>query len=259
LINGGNLFAGAQCEDHILCDGGICVSTNNGNSWSWCDSTQERGFAALIASGSTIYAGASFALTGWMGGVFRSTNNGTSWTLIESGGLFRHGVGSFAVSGTGLFVGRATYWYDEGIFLTTNNGIRWDPAGLPESGVRSLAVHGANLFAGTHTGVWRRPLSEMITDVESTTELPSRFALFQNYPNPFNPVTIIQFSIVNSQLTILKVYDVLGREVATLVNEVKQPGTYTVQWDASGVASGVYFYRLEAGSFTSVKKLLLLR
>ncbi len=90
-------------------------------------------------------------------------------------------------------------------------------------------------------------------------ELPGRPWLIQNYPNPFNPVTNFQFSIVNRQLTILRVFDVLGREVATPLNEVKQPGTYTVEWDASGVASGVYFYRLQSGQFSAVQKMLLTR
>jgi len=94
---------------------------------------------------------------------------------------------------------------------------------------------------------------------EAAGEVPNEFALSQNYPNPFNPVTNFQFSIVNRQWTILKVYDLLGREVATLVNEVKQPGTYMVQWDAAGLASGVYFYRLQMGNFVDVKKLVLLR
>jgi hypothetical protein len=83
--------------------------------------------------------------------------------------------------------------------------------------------------------------------------------LSQNYPNPFNPSTNIQFSIVRRQLTIVKVFDVLGREVATLVNEVKEPGTYTVQFNASSLASGVYFYRLQAGDFVQTKKLVLLK
>ncbi|HCV42108.1 MAG TPA: hypothetical protein DGH68_01395 [Bacteroidetes bacterium] len=89
--------------------------------------------------------------------------------------------------------------------------------------------------------------------------IPADFVLEQNYPNPFNPVTNFQFSIANRQLTILKVCDLLGRDVATLVNEERGPGTYTVQWDASKVASGMYFYRLDAGNFTNVKKLLLLK
>jgi hypothetical protein len=93
----------------------------------------------------------------------------------------------------------------------------------------------------------------------SKVEKPREFALGQNHPNPFNPTTKIQFTIVDRQLTIVKVYDVLGREVATLVNEVKEPGMYTVQWDASGVSSGVYFYRLVSGSFVQTKRMMLLR
>jgi hypothetical protein len=89
--------------------------------------------------------------------------------------------------------------------------------------------------------------------------LPERLELRQNYPNPFNPVTSIQFSIVNRQLTILKVYDVLGREVATLVNQTMEAGTHTVQWDASASPSGVYFYRLETSTSSLAKKMLLVR
>ncbi|HCV41879.1 MAG TPA: hypothetical protein DGH68_00220, partial [Bacteroidetes bacterium] len=84
-------------------------------------------------------------------------------------------------------------------------------------------------------------------------------SLFQNYPNPFNPTTAISYQLTAQSFATLKVNDVLGREVATLINEVKPPGTYTVQWDASGVTSGVYFYRLEAGGFVSTKKLLIVK
>jgi len=89
--------------------------------------------------------------------------------------------------------------------------------------------------------------------------MPAAFNLYQNYPNPFNPSTHIRFSVQGSALTSLKVYDILGREVATLVNEVKQPGRYEVTWNATGYASGVYFYRLKAGSFVQTKRMLLLR
>jgi hypothetical protein len=88
---------------------------------------------------------------------------------------------------------------------------------------------------------------------------PNTVNLGQNYPNPFNPVTTVEFSILKSEVAILKVCDLLGRELATLVNEVKEPGTHTVQWDASGVASGIYFYRLTAGSFAETKKAILTR
>jgi glycosidase len=89
--------------------------------------------------------------------------------------------------------------------------------------------------------------------------VPSEFALEQNYPNPFNPTTKIQFTIVDRQLTIVNVYDLMGREVAVLVNEVKDPGTYTVEFNASNLASGVYFYRIETPGHTAVRKMVALR
>lgn len=91
------------------------------------------------------------------------------------------------------------------------------------------------------------------------SHLPVATVLEQNYPNPFNTVTNIKFSIANSQLTILKVYDLLGREVATLVNENKEPGVYSVTWDARAVPSGTYFYRMTTGPRTETKKLILLK
>ncbi|MBI5474427.1 MAG: T9SS type A sorting domain-containing protein [Ignavibacteriae bacterium] len=93
----------------------------------------------------------------------------------------------------------------------------------------------------------------------SETGQPFEFRLDQNYPNPFNPVTNFQFSIGNSQVTILKVYDLLGREVATLLNEVKPAGEHTVAFNAAHLASGVYIYRLRAGSFVQTRRLVLLR
>ena len=93
---------------------------------------------------------------------------------------------------------------------------------------------------------------------------PKEFRLFQNYPNPFNPTTKIKFSIpyVGTSLTKfvqLKVYDVLGNEIATLVNEEKSVGNYEVEWNAEKFPSGVYFYQLKAGSFIEAKKMVILK
>ncbi|MBZ0200497.1 MAG: T9SS type A sorting domain-containing protein [Ignavibacteriaceae bacterium] len=90
-------------------------------------------------------------------------------------------------------------------------------------------------------------------------ELPNNFGLNQNYPNPFNPSTTISYSIAQTSPVTLKIYDVTGREIAVLVNEVKQPGRYDVSFDASTLSSGVYFYKLNAGSFSSVKKMSILK
>lgn len=91
------------------------------------------------------------------------------------------------------------------------------------------------------------------------SQIPVEFALAQNYPNPFNPLTKIQFSIAHTEMTTLEVFDILGRRVATLVNEQKQPGAYEVTFDGSRLASGFYVYRLTAGNYISTKKALLLK
>jgi len=101
-----------------------------------------------------------------------------------------------------------------------------------------------NLILGNNSGI---------------TELPKVFSLAQNYPNPFNPVTSIKYSVPKQSLVKLVIYDIIGREVATLVNEVKNPGNYAVNFDASMYASGVYFYRMESGDFTDVKKMVLIK
>ncbi len=97
-----------------------------------------------------------------------------------------------------------------------------------------------------------------VTDVEDDN-IKNEFYLEQNYPNPFNPTTSIRYQVASIKRVTLKVYDILGREIVTLLNEVKHPGNYEVKFDASELPSGVYLYRLEAGSFSSVKKLMLLR
>ncbi len=92
-----------------------------------------------------------------------------------------------------------------------------------------------------------------------TTEIPNYYSLAQNYPNPFNPSTSIKFSVPKPSNVLLKVYDILGKEVATLVNELRQPGFHTVDFDASQLASGIYFYRIEAGDYNAVKKMMLVK
>jgi Secretion system C-terminal sorting domain len=97
------------------------------------------------------------------------------------------------------------------------------------------------------------------TSVEEDNVIPAEFVLYQNYPNPFNPSTKITFVIPKSSLVNLKVYDILGKEVATLINEEKHSGTYEVEFSAANLPSGVYFYKLQAGGFVETKKMVLLR
>jgi hypothetical protein len=110
------------------------------------------------------------------------------------------------------------------------------------------------------SGFWAQTV-DLITSVEQipAESIPKEFRLEQNYPNPFNPTTTIQFALPKRSSVTLKLYDILGREVAILVDEELPPGEYKVQFDAAGLASGVYFYRLETEGFVRTRKLMLLR
>ena len=149
------------------------------------------------------------------------------------------------------------------LFLNTSPlTAQWMQTNGPYGGfVQAFAVSGTNLFTGTSgSGVWRRPLSEMITDVEDQgNEVPSQFILEQNYPNPFNPSTKIRYSVPQSSNVMIKVFDILGNEIETLVNEEKPIGSYEITWYAKSLPSGIYFYKIQSGSFVETKKMLLLK
>ncbi|MBD3340061.1 MAG: T9SS type A sorting domain-containing protein, partial [Candidatus Lokiarchaeota archaeon] len=100
------------------------------------------------------------------------------------------------------------------------------------------------------------------TDVRSdepVAQQPLAYSLDQNYPNPFNPYTSIRYTIPNEENVTLKVYNIIGEEIATLVNEKKQPGSYTVRFDASHLPSGIYIYQIKTQNFNTTKKMLLVR
>ena len=147
------------------------------------------------------------------------------------------------------------------VLSNTANGQWVLTNGLLGGSILSLAVSGTNIFAGTEgSGVFRRALSDIITDVkEISNSIPNNFVLSQNYPNPFNPSTNINFSVPLSSFVSIKVYDVLGKEVASLVNEELKAGSYKFSFNANGLTSGVYFSRVTAGNFTQTKNMILLR
>ena len=97
------------------------------------------------------------------------------------------------------------------------------------------------------------------TDIRENSETPLSFNLQQNYPNPFNPTTRIEYSIPYAAEVIIAISDIMGKEVEVLVNEFKNPGNYSIQFDASELSSGVYFYQMKAGNYLSNKKLILLK
>ena len=99
----------------------------------------------------------------------------------------------------------------------------------------------------------------IVTDVIEEEIIPTEFALYQNYPNPFNPSTVIEYEVPENSFVSLKVFDLLGKELVTLVNEEKSAGSYDVKFNARQFASGFYIYTINAGDFTSTKKMLLMK
>jgi len=201
--------------------------------------------------------------------IFATTNRGVNWTDI-TGDMPDIPMADLVPHPTDpntLYLGT-----EMGCYKTTSGGqnwIRWNN-GMPAativtemSYIDSTAANGKfYIVAGTFgRGVWIRDISgdDPIGIHASSGNLPAKFSLYQNYPNPFNPISKIKYQIAKLSFVTLKVYDVLGREVATLVNEKRSPGTYEATFDGSNLATGVYFYKLTAGSFISVKKLVLLK
>jgi hypothetical protein len=128
----------------------------------------------------------------------------------------------------------------------------------------NIYVTGGSKGAGTGYDFATIKYSQVIGIKPTGSEIPHEYSLFQNYPNPFNPITKIRFSLPypskgGAQDVKLTIYDILGREAATLVNEQLQPGTYEIEWDASNFASGIYYYSLETQEFNKTKKMILIK
>ena len=179
-----------------------------------------------------------------------SSNNGASWVALQ--GRYTDPGVSPQPAGQPVYDGVLTNWGKEEISL----------ANYLSSQVKLQFVLDTDNEL-TRDGWYVDDIGVFIYTIP--TETPSEikpvyeFSLEQNYPNPFNPTTSIQYAIGSRQFVTLKVYDVLGNTVATLVNEEKPAGTYEVKFDASNLSSGIYFYKLQAGSFIKTKKMILLR
>ena len=109
------------------------------------------------------------------------------------------------------------------------------------------------------TGYYQCIWDTTITVIETDITLLQDFSLSQNFPNPFNPSTVISYQLPISGKVSIKVYDILGREIVTLINEEKPAGNYKVEFDGTALPSGIYFYRLQAGEFVEAKKMILLK
>ena len=209
--------------------------------------------------------------------IIKSTNGGVSWDspLLQLQAVTFNSLVINPLNREQIFAGGKTLDNFFVLYKSKDGGITWEqimpfymPPSKPIKGINSMAGTIIDnefvLFIGTDgTGAFK--YIDKLTLIDNDDIINTKqFHFYQNYPTPFNPIKKIRYSIPNVETrqassVQLKVFDILGNEVATLVNEQKEPGYYEVNFDASQIASGVYIYGLTAGKFISTKKMMVLK
>ena len=241
----------------------IFRTTNGGTSWTNITGSLPDRYPNDIAVDPTDSRKVYVAFGGFSAGhIFKSTDAGANWTNITADLPDAPATALFIdpLNPDNIYLGT-----DISVYGSTDGGLTWDAfnTGLPEAVlVADLSMTAANrtLRAATHgNSVSQRKLPDIPVGVGENPTVVSEFRLEQNYPNPFNPSTTIQFRIGQAGFVSLKIFDVTGREVATLVNEWKTSGSHGVSWDAGSLPSGVYVYQLAVNDFTANSKMILLK
>lgn len=235
-------------------------STNYGQNWSQSPLNQTYYIGSMAINGNNIFVG-----TGG-NGVYRSTNNGLNWTQTS---LNNKLVNALAVTGNNIIAG-ADY---DGVYVSNDNGQSWT---LRNEGfyaevmqINALMIANGNVYLGGHRSgqnfdsLWMRPLSQIIGIKKISSNVPARYSLYQNYPNPFNPSTVIKFDVAHSDnrndFVTLKVYNIIGKEIATMVNDKLEEGIYEIPFNSEQLSGGVYFYRLTVNGFSETKKMVVVK
>ena len=234
----------------------------NGNMMSYLIQTSANGQWTNYTIDNYTYDANGKMLTDWL----KAWTNGawmngvlTTYTIDPNGNMVNELIQEW-LNGLWTKYRQSTFTYDaHGNELTGNNTMWSGSSWVPTDYNFPLAVNGSTYdFTGYRIIVsWILANATDVTTDRST--IVKRYSLSQNYPNPFNPSTTITFSVGTYSNTSLRVFDMLGREVATIVSEKLPAGTYTRQWNASNMSSGIYFYRLQAGNYLETKKLILLK
>ena len=211
----------------------------------------------FVGTGQDRYVAVEYSFRG----VFRSTDSGNGWVTVNEG-LRDTCVQSLAFSSDGVLYAGGDMGYGARVHRTTDGGDSWSDVsqGLEGYGVWNLAIDPTGyVYAATSRGVFRSFSPRVVAVSTSAPIVLDCYHLRQNYPNPFNPSTTIKFELPKTSLVRLTVYDILGRQMSVLVNETREAGVHQVKFDGSNLASGIYFYRFQAGEFVSTKRLLLLK
>lgn len=241
----------------------VLYTSNGGTNWT-TDSTRSAKWieSVYLKSSGLGFAGCDSSY------LLRTANFGTNWTQIPVPNNLRVQNIRFANEYTGWFIGTDHSYPGTGrLFVSVDGGNYFQQMqSLENFNVKGFSfVDALNGYVCGDSGTVLKTTNGGLTFISvSSNTVPKSFGLFQNYPNPFNPTTTIRFDVANDMKrqtpnVKLVIYDVLGREVATLVNEQLQPGTYVVSWDGSNYPSGVYFYKIEVDDFVETKKMILIK
>jgi len=246
---------------------GIFRSTDGGLSWIYCPNSPKDSITdkKQIVAYSQLNNGTIFGFT-YRGGLYKSTDDGVNWEKIFPYYYLdiyfvSYGGGLLASDNLGLFLGGASNTGYGGLIWSPDYGQTWQIF-MPEwKGymIGSIVQLDSNRILINADGYNYILTVDVVTAVSQNPTIPSSFQLFQNYPNPFNPTTTIEFSLPARSFVKLTIYDALGQEVETLVNEEKQAGIHRIQFNGSNLPTGVYFYRLEAGNFVDTRKMVLVK
>jgi photosystem II stability/assembly factor-like uncharacterized protein len=246
----------------------VYKTTNDGANWTSVSAGLPGLTVTYIDVSNTDPSKVWVTLSGYTAGskVFKSTNGGTTWTNY-SGSLPNAPVNCVVFrnsSSDGVYVGT-----DVGVYYRSSTHADWlaFSTGLPNVGVRELEINYGvqKLRAGTFgRGLWESQLDSTVGIDPINSNIPAKFQLHQNYPNPFNPNTTIRYDIVHKALVKLVIYDMSGKQVRTLVNEVQATGERLVAWDGKDdngqqVSSGIYLYELTAGDLRQSRKMALIK
>ncbi|HEX2867699.1 MAG TPA: T9SS type A sorting domain-containing protein [Ignavibacteriales bacterium] len=237
---------------------GLYASSNDGANWKDISSgLQPLGFHDMFSNSKYIFLEKDTIL-------YRSSDNGESWETLQIPLEPQLFVYSAIATDSLIFLsGFSKGTYDAKVYAGTVYSNRWKDisAGLPNGtsyGPKALAVKGNWAFLAAGNLLLKYDMSHLLA-VENKPALINNYRLSQNYPNPFNPATTISYTIPKASHVELKVYDMLGREVQTLVNKELSAGTYKAEFNASRLPSGMYIYSIQAGEFRDSKKLLLVK
>ena len=249
-----NEFYGIACGGIIDIQGVVWRTTNGGESWiSHGVGSEPIHSIHFFDSLNVMGVGGDYE---YGASTIRSTNAGETWNYQELGIFGAATALSFRTSTEAW----APLSFAATIMVTYNAGLSWtDSATVDNSRIYDLVFTDSltGYAVGEDGVILKYKFQNPVSVTESILNSPEDFILYQNYPNPFNPSTNIKYSIPADGIVTLKVYDVLGKEVSTLVNEYKQAGTFDVVFDGSNLASGVYYYQLTTGELSATKKLML--